>query len=309
MPGTENSIILLDGGMGQELRRRSTQPASPLWSAQVMSDEADLVRQVHQDYIKAGARVITLNAYSITPKRLENFGDPGTFESLQAGAIEAARGARRSLEGENEVEVAIAGCLPPLVGSYVPELAPEMEQCLTDYRRIVACQAPHVDLLLCETMSCEREAVAATRAGAESGKPVWTALTVDDGDGTKLRSGESVGEVADAVIAAGAQAVLVNCSSPEAVAQAIAHLRNAGVPFGAYANGFTTIAPLRPGGTVDVLESRTDLEPAAYADHAMNWIAAGASIVGGCCEVGPDHIAKLHERLVADGRTLASSLS
>ncbi|MBD3645913.1 MAG: homocysteine S-methyltransferase family protein, partial [Pseudomonadales bacterium] len=127
---------------------------------------------------------------------------------------------------------------------------------------------------------------------------VWVAFTVDDGDGTRLRSGESLIEAARDVIDAGAERVLVNCSVPEAVTTAMAELAGLGVAFGGYANGFTSIDKLEPGGTVDVLEARKDLDPDAYAEHVLRWIEEGATMVGGCCEVGPAHIAALAERLI-----------
>lgn len=142
---------------------------------------------------------------------------------------------------------------------------------------------------------------------AESGLPVWAAFTVDDGDGTRLRSGEPLLEAAREVVAAGASGVLVNCAVPEAVTTAMTELAGLGVPFGGYANAFTSVAELKPGGTVDVLESRTDLDPTAYAKHALGWVEQGATIVGGCCEVGPAHIETLAERLTSAGYRLVSS--
>ena len=105
---------------------------------------------------------------------------------------------------------------------------------------------------------------------------------------------------------AGAEAVLINCSCPEAVSAAMPLLAGIGVLFGAYANGFVSIEGMQPGGTVEALEARDDLGPVAYAGHAMGWIAAGAAIVGGCCEIGPDHIATLRERLVANGHEIVA---
>lgn len=298
MTSQTHDVILLDGGMGQELRKRSSQPASPLWSAQVMLDEPHLVTAVHRDFIDAGARVITVNTYSATPQRLARDADPDLFESLHAAALSAARQAR---EESGRDDVRIAGCLAPLVASYRPDLAPDEATCRRDYRRMVEAQAGGVDLFICETMSLAREACSATRAAAESNLPVWTAFTVDDGDGRRLRSGESLAEAARDAVDAGAECVLVNCSVPEAVTTAMGELAELGVPFGGYANGFTSVAELQPGGTVDVLEARKDLDPAAYAEHALGWIAQGATIVGGCCEVGPDHIAEMARRLAEAG--------
>ena len=301
-PARDGGVVLLDGGMGQELRKRSARPASPLWSAQVMMDEPDLVEAVHLDFIAAGARIITLNAYAATPHRLALSGAADMFDALHAAAAAAARSAR----DKSGRAVAIAGCLPPLVASYRPDLTPPEDVCLSDYRRIVSAQADHVDLFLCETMASTTEARVATAAASETGKTVWTALTVADADGTMLRSGEPAAEGAYAARNAGAAAVLINCSSPEAVVAALPALAAAGLPFGAYANGFIFVAPLRPDVTVDVLRARGDLDPASYADHALRWVASGARIVGGCCEIGPAHIAALARRLAAEGHDLAA---
>jgi S-methylmethionine-dependent homocysteine/selenocysteine methylase len=83
-------------------------------------------------------------------------------------------------------------------------------------------------------------------------------------------------------------------------------LKTAGLPFGAYANGFEKITQefLGDKPTVDSLSARRDLTPAAYADHVMGWIEQGATIVGGCCEVGPAHIKEIAERLRAAGHTI-----
>jgi len=91
MSAETQRIVLLGGGMGQELRRRSERPATPLWSAQVMLDEPQLVVAAHRDFIDAGARVIITNNYSATPQRLARDGDPALFAPLQAAALEAAR--------------------------------------------------------------------------------------------------------------------------------------------------------------------------------------------------------------------------
>lgn len=302
VPRRSAEIVVLDGGLGQELHRRSALAPSPLWSVQVMMDEPELVETVHLEFIDAGARVITLNAYTATPSQLARAGRAGMFDEVHDAAVAAARAARK----RSGRDVRIAGCLPPLVDSYRPDLTPPEETCLSDYRRIVAAQADHVDLFLCETLASVAEARIATVAARESGRSVWTALTVDDSNGSLLRSGEPVAAGADAALQAGAEALLINCSRPEATADALPALAQVGVPFGAYANGFVSVDVLEPGGTADVLEGREDLDPEAYADHALRWAACGSTILGGCCEIGPAHIAELARRLQAEGYELAS---
>ena len=284
---------LLDGGMGQELSRRSASPPTPLWSSEVLLGEPELVVALHREYIEAGADVLTLASYTATPERLARHGMAERFGELQDAALDAARRAR---DAAGRADVRLAGSLPPLVGSYRPDTTPAPDAALASYRRIVERQAPGVDLLLCETMASIAEARAATTAALESGLSVWVALTVDDDRSGRLRSGESLADARAALEPLGIDALLLNCSTPEAIDAAWPALADATVPTGAYANAFTSVAALEPGGTVAVLEARTDLDPVAYAERAVRWVDGGASIVGGCCETTPAHLRALAAR-------------
>ena len=295
-------ITLLDGGMGQELVKRSNKEVTPLWSTQVMIDEPDIVRDLHADYIRAGSRVITLNAYTMTKERLSRDANVDDFATLQLAAVSAATNARQSV---GIAGVRIAGCLPPLVGSYHPESSPKYEQMLKSYAEIVEIQAPHVDVFLCETMSSIDEAKAALVSAKKSGKPVWVSLTVNDSDAglvnAQLRSGELLSDAVAVLDEIGADAKLINCSKPEAIAAAWPDMNAEQGVTGAYANGFTSIDNLKPGGVVTSLESRSDLGPEAYAEFASQWVKNGATLIGGCCEVGPAHIEALAKRFAAEG--------
>ncbi|MEM0989474.1 MAG: homocysteine S-methyltransferase family protein [Pseudomonadota bacterium] len=293
-------IVLLDGGMGQELIRLSSNPAHPQWSAYVMMHEPHIVQQVHAEYLRAGARVLTLNTYSTTRGRFQKFGVLDQLVPLQRKAVDLARGAM----DDTGVEATIAGCLPPLVGSYHPELLPPDKDLLDEYRELAAMQGPHVDVFICETMSKASEARMAAIAGAETGKPVWVAWTLNEELGEdglpRLRSGETVAEAIAALEGVQVEALLFNCCPPEVMTAGMPILAAEGRPFGGHANGFTPIPKgFVLGTTVDMLGARTDLGPEAYADHVMTWVDMGATIVGGCCEVGPAHIAEISSRLLA----------
>ncbi len=302
-----SNIILLDGGMGQELIRRSPDAVTALWGGAVLRDHPQIVGQLHQDFIRAGATAITVNAYTFTRPRLARDDQETAFDEMQNRACEIAAGA----VDETGADAAIAGCLPPLNGSYHPDSVPPVEEAAKHFAEIAAVQAPFVDVLICETMSSIREAQGALAGAKSAGKPIWLALTTDDEDGTKLRSGEALADALEAVKGAeNLTAILINCTRPEAVDQAMPILATCGLPFGAYANGFTKIeTDYTPGSTVEKLSTRTDLTPEAYADFALDWVAAGATIVGGCCEVGPAHIATLAQRLNAAGHTLVKDFS
>ena len=291
-------ITLIDGGMGQELLRRSSRAITPMWSADIMLNEPILVRDLHREFIDSGARVITLNTYTATPQRLkrENALDQLTY--LHQRAMDAAQEAIKLAQCSN---VSIAGCLPPLVASYRPEVCLSFEDSLDTYRRLVELQSPASDLFICETMSSITEARAACTAAVESGKPVWVALTVSDDHPEQLRSGESLKDALLALEHFATQATLLNCSQPEAISACWPLLSMKKQKIGAYANGFISINSLYPGDTVESLETRQDMSPAQYAEHAMSWARNGASIIGGCCEIGPAHIKALHTRLCSEG--------
>lgn len=288
--------VLLDGGMGQELEHRSAHPGSTLWSAQALLDEPDLVRAVHLDFIRAGARVITTNSYTTTRTRLEPAGLGDRFRELNRLAGELAAEAR----DESGEPVLIAGSLPPLRGSYRVDLIPRLEEAVPLYREQAEVLAPFVDLFLCETMASAAEARAAARGALPSGKPVWVAWTLMDDGPPRLRSGETIGEAAEALQDLEVDAFLANCCSPEAVSRAMPELVALGRPAGGYANGFAGIPDkwtIAEG--VDALGRRADLDPDGYLAHVRAWLAAGARIVGGCCEIGPAHIARLRDAPIA----------
>jgi len=269
-----------------------------MWSAEVLRSMPELVKDLHIDFIKSGARIITLNTYSVTPERLERDANVSEFKPLQQLAIELAVEARDAAGVEG---VQIAGCLPPLVGSYRPDNSPDEDTMRTHYSRIVDIQAAHVDLFICETMSSVIDAKVAASCALQSDVPVWVALSVEDDSSASLRSGEDLKEAVQMLDELGTHAKLLNCSKPEAITAAWGSLCSGTGPVGAYANGFTSVSALDPGGTVSALTAREDLGPEAYATVAMDWIERGATIVGGCCEVGPDHIRALTNAVKAQG--------
>ncbi|MBC7735665.1 MAG: homocysteine S-methyltransferase family protein [Candidatus Saccharibacteria bacterium] len=293
-------ITLLDGGMGQELVARSGDEPTPLWATRVMIDHPGLVRAIHEDYFAAGATVATTNTYAIHHDRLERVGLDHLFHSLHLRALAEAHEARGAGLGR------IAGSIGPLKASYRPDLADPVDVAAPKYAEIARILGAHVDMILCETMASLGMAEAVVQGAQAAARPVWLSVSVDDHDGSLLRSGEKVADLAAIVAQYPVAAVLANCSVPEAMAAALTALRGLGLPFGAYANGFTHISGnfLKDAPTVRELTHRHDLTPEKYADFAMGWVEMGATIVGGCCEVGPAHIALLASRLRAAGHSI-----
>ena len=298
------SITVLDGGVGQELVSRSS-GATSLWSTQALIDAPQVVRAVHDDFFAAGADVATTNTYSVLPDRLEAHGIADQLEDLSRRACEIACRARDA-HGRGLV----AGALGPLGFSYQPDKAPPAEIAAEIYARMARLHSPYVDLHLLETMSSVDQARGGLLGARITGKPVWLALSVDDDDGTCLRSGEPLADVSALFTEFRPECVLLNCSRPEAITHGLPLLKEMASSFGAYANGFTGISDDfdHIGATVDQLDTRGDLGPDAYADFAETWLSLGAAVVGGCCAVGPTHIREIVRRLDHKGKPGSTSI-
>ncbi|HTI02236.1 MAG TPA: homocysteine S-methyltransferase family protein [Acidisoma sp.] len=327
-------MIILDGGMSRELQRIGAPFRQPEWSALALIETPALVEQLHREFAAAGADVITTNSYALVPFHIgeERFRIEGPGLAKLAGetarsaadAVNAAE-AGRAETGRAETDraeprraetdraeprrhVRVAGSLPPIFGSYRPDLFdPGRVQGYLSV--LVTGLRPAVDLWLGETLSSIAEARAVLEAVAGDGRPVWISFTLEDEPGAAtrapaLRSGETVAEAAAWAAEAGIAALLFNCSAPEVmepavrVAAKIFTDTGAKTPIGVYANAFEAHDDKKANETL--AEIRKDLDSSSYGDWADRWVAAGASIVGGCCGIGVHHIHALSQRLKSE---------
>src|SRR5262249_7521967 len=191
----EKRPALLDGGMGRELRNRGVPIPNTIWSANGLLVAKDVVLQIHNDYIEAGADIITTHTYGEIQGDLKNAGSEDKFAELKRLAGKLGTQASRS----SEEGVAVAASLPPLRGSYRPDLVGAVEELVPLYREQCEMLEPYSDLFLCETMSSGDEALAATTAACEFGKPVWISWTLaDDGSG-KLPTAPTIPDPANKI--------------------------------------------------------------------------------------------------------------
>ena len=302
-PQLPRRTIVLDGGMGRELRFRGIDVMTSIWSARALIDAPHVVREVHRDFIEAGADIITINSYGIVKRNLAWAGIEDRFEELNLLACKLAKEAR----DESGPEVLIAGSLPPLAGSYRPGRVGKFEEIVPLYREQANVLAPHVDLLLCETMSSADEACAAAYAAVQTGIPVWVCWTLHEDRSGRLRSGETIDEAVKLLSELQVSGVLANCCAPESITKAMPRLKQTGLPYvGGYANTFQPIPEdwdlTGVKKTDGALRLREDLDPESYAAHGKDWLRAGATVIGGCCGTRPSHIARLRE-LIASKNT------
>jgi S-methylmethionine-dependent homocysteine/selenocysteine methylase len=289
-------ITVLDGAMGTELKARGASVPdyrSSIWSAMALLHDPDTVAQVHRDYLRAGADVITVNNYAVVPNLLAREGLEDRLEELTTTACRIAASARAA-SGRGAVR--IAGSLPPLDTTYRPDLVPGDDVLDATYLRIARTLAGEVDLVIAETLTTVREAVAAARAAAACGLGLWVSWNLCL-DAPRLRGGETLTAGVRALEAWPVAGFLVNCVPTGLVPPALAELRRATrKPIGAYANACES-APDQQ--SLDSL-AFTALTAEQYVAASEAWVAAGATLIGGCCDTGPPIIAALARRWHGD---------
>jgi len=298
-------LTLLDGGTGRELQRIGAPFRQPEWSALALIEAPQFVSRVHRSYVDAGADVITTNSYAVVPFHI---GEARFAEQGEALADRAGRLAREVADAAPR-PVHVAGSLPPVGGSYRADLF-DAARARPVLERLVRGLAPHVDHWQAETLSATAEAVLVHEViGATPGaqaKPLWLSFTLQDESVVpgqpRLRSGEPVADAVAVALRLDAAALLFNCSQPEVMGDAVDAarevLRCAGVvlPIGVYANAFPP-QPQEATANDGLDPLRSDLTPRGYLGWVESWRERGASIVGGCCGIGPEHIAAMREAL------------
>jgi S-methylmethionine-dependent homocysteine/selenocysteine methylase len=296
--------LLLDGGTGSELHRRgvdvsrgsSVEGGLGAWSATAMEDAPDVVRQVHEDYLRVGADIVTANSYNSNRGQLARVGLAHKMEEFSRLAVVLAREARDRVRPAAYVAGAIAPTTRFPTGWDPARVAPVDELRREWGDQAAALAEAGADLVLIESMSAIFQLRPAVEAAAATGLPVFLGIHAKP-EGT-TSNGESMDDLVAALRQDGRRvdAILLMCSPPAAISATLPRLRAAFPgPIGAYANiGYRRAPepPQYPERQYHVIETGENT-PERYAAYGREWLAAGAQIVGGCCATTPDHIAAL----------------
>jgi len=298
--------LVLDGGLATELERAGFDLDHPLWSARVLRDAPEAIREVHRAYLEAGADVITTASYQAPREGFRKEGlSPAEAEALVRRAVSLGREARESFWEMEEPRTAETSRLRPLVaasvGPYGAFLADGSEYTGRYDRDEAGLAAFHAerldllwdagaDLLACETIPSIAEARALARLLAE--RPVKASVAFSCRDATHLCDGTPFTE-AVALVAAVPQvlAVGVNCTAPSHVEGLLR--------IGARATRKPLVAYPNSGETYDA-RTRTWHGTATSADWgawSRLWRSAGATLIGGCCRTGPAHVRAVRSAL------------
>ncbi|MFY0541207.1 homocysteine S-methyltransferase family protein [Nannocystis pusilla] len=285
---------LLDGAMGTELERRGARMDAPLWSAHALVEAPAVVREVHLDYLRAGAQVITTNTFRTHARNLAAGGRAHEAAALTRLAVRLAREAREQLAEEDPASAAtarVAGSMSPLEDCFRPADSPGSSAASEHRAMAETLAAAGCDLLLVETMGRVDEAAAAVQAGQGLGLPVWLAV-VCRADG-RLLAGESLDELVAGLRGLEVQALLVNCTElaflPAAIPALVAAAGATDMLLGTYPH----TGHAAPGRFV----THAVTAAAFAAEVAAIARSAGLHLVGSCCGSTPEWTAALGQEL------------
>ena len=280
-------VVLIDGGVGSEIRRRGVGLSEHCWNGLISDSHPDLLREIHADYIRAGAEVITTSTFGTTRFVLDATGCGDRFEQINRQAIEIAQQARDTV-GQ---DVAIAGsisCLPP---SFNINRYPSEADEKSAYQELADLFAEQgADLIMLEMMQDVEHASLACEAAAATGLAVWLGVSCRLDEHGALVSFDYqdvlLCTILDALLPYDPAVVNVMHAPPEAVRAALLEVRKRWPgPIGAY--------PLLDEYRGGIPSSTAILSPAELAEFAAEWIDSGARVLGGCCATTPDHIRAL----------------
>lgn len=283
-----DSILLMDGATGTELQRRGFELTAPGWSATAIREAPETLLEIHQDYVNAGAEIITANTFRTHARNLKETEWKNDACLLTQEAVEIAR------QAANELTY-IAGSVAPLEDCYSPQLTPSKTELEEEHtQHIQNLMNAGVDVVLIETQITIREAFIAASCCDRLGVPYMVSFTC--GRDGNLLSGEPLDQAILNVVPFSPEAVLFNCLPVDEVAAKLELVRklnespstDSSIRSGAYAN----TGRLCSDGT---WESTEGAYPAVYAEFAATWKELGIKLIGGCCGTTPKHIESIYK--------------
>lgn len=289
---THGPPIILDGGTGTELERKGATMHERAWSARAALTDPEIVRNVHASFLEAGAELIIANTYSANFHIMAVCGLSDEFERANRRALELAKDARRVAPEDSRIWVAGSMSTTTFSSGIDTSVVHAAGDAAAGYRaqaQIIA--EAGVDLIVLEMMRDVEQSALCLQAACETGLPVWMGMSAErteDGQlvlfGSDTPLARGVAQILE--VQSSIQAVGVMHSQLEMIPQALKELQSIwNGPLFAYPHH----------GVFELPHWRFDntLSPGEFARAAGDWIRAGATAVGGCCGVGPDHIAAL----------------
>ena len=290
-------VIILDGANGTELQLRGAPMDGMAWCAVATKTNPAMLRGVHEDYIRAGADVITSNTYASCRHVLEAAGLGDEAVAINRRAVELAREARDAVADR---PVWIAGALSCFTAGLDHSKRPEFARAKANYREQASIMAEAgADLIVLEMMLHSGRAAAAVEGAVATGLPVWVGFscrTADDGTVLMYPTradAEPFADVIPKVMGVGGSVAGVMHSTIEDTDPALDVLRARwSGPLLAYPESGEEFR-------MPIWHYEERVSPDDLAAACEGWIAKGIQVLGGCCGTRPDHIRVLKERMPA----------
>jgi homocysteine S-methyltransferase len=272
-------VFVSDGAMGTMLYGRGIFINRSFDELNLSSPQ--MVKEIHQEYVRAGAEILETNTYGANRARLSSFGLAEKLEAINRAGVRLAREA-----ASERSDVFVAGALGPL-GLHIEPLGPtSFAECRAIFAEQAACLVSEgVDLLLLETFGNLQEleqALSAAREAAGPGTVLIAQVTIND-EGN-LHDGTSLETYSKFLDASPADVIGINCSvGPKATLEAIERMM-----------AFTAkpVSAMPNAGLPTKVEGRNIYlsSPEYMAQYARRMLWAGVKVIGGCCGTTPEHI-------------------
>lgn len=277
-------VIVLDGAMGTELERRGVPMDDAAWSAAALITHPDTVREVHEDYIRAGADVIITNTFATARHVLEPAEMGEQFRELNTRAVTLAKQAR---ENAADRPVFIAGSISTFTARYDYSYEPRAEKARANYREQAEVLAESgVDVIALEMMRDLEQTTYALEAAVGTRLPIWVGYsckTTDEGTVVLWDGDHTLAEALEQIPTMGASLVSIMHTLSEDTPAALREVTSRwSGPLGAYPHYGEFVMP--NWQFIDTVS------PEAFAAEAEQWLELGAQLIGGCCGIAPEHI-------------------
>ena len=292
MPFLQNKTYIFDGGTGQTLLAKGLKPVGTLWSATALINKNyhGLVIDTHLDFINAGAALIVTNNFAVRKKR---FIENNSLEYLEYATKIAGELAKKSKDLSNK-SLLIAGSLPTQGNTYQSEIIENDQEIHQSFNNTAKILEPYVDLYYLDVLCSVKEIKIALEAIKKFNKPVLVGLHFRKTG--LLPSNESVCDVNKVIKNFNCCGLIAACVSPEIVQLVLPDLQKQSLPYGYKVNAFENIPedfvidPVSSPQPTKVLGVRKNFNPNTFKSFVSKTTKHGASLLGGCCEIKPEHI-------------------
>ena len=285
-----NDIIILDGAIGAELEKKGAKMHKDLWCGTCSVESPDLVKKVHEEYILAGADIITTNTYATTPIAMKQYGFDNQISEFNKKSVQLAK---EAVKNTNK-DVAIAGSVSTFGSLYKFGLE-AMKPGFKEQLNILSNEG--VDLIILEAMSSQADIVETiVECSSQSKLPVWLSIScVIDDNTNKVMLGYNDTVDTDTNVYEDFETSMDNFSKIHQGPILIAHsdievtgqaIKIAKKKF----NGVLGAYPNRGHYEKPHWKFVDNITPSEYLEKAKSWVGNGTQIIGGCCGVGVEEI-------------------